>query len=185
MRILFNSARGAALILVLMLVASAEGQKPLSKTESVTAKATIEAIDKTNRLVTLKGPRGNLVIVEVSKDVKRFDELKVGDVVTATYSESIAVSIRKPGEPAPPSEQETLTARKEGPGATATVKLTASVVVEEIDRSVPSVTVRQSDGTVLSFRIRDVKNIEQLKIGDTVDITYTVAFLLKADPLSK
>jgi len=36
-----------------------------------------------------------------------------------------------------------------------------------------------------NFRVRDVKNLEGLKVGDTVDITYTRALLLKADAVSK
>ena len=75
--------------------------KPISQTRTVTVKATIEAIDKTNRIITLKGAKGNLVDVYATDKVKRFDELKVGDVITATYSESIAIRVRKPGEPAP------------------------------------------------------------------------------------
>jgi hypothetical protein len=158
-------------------------QKPLSTSESVTAKATVEAIDKTNRIVTLKGPKGNLVMVKADPSVKRFDELNVGDVVTATYTESIAVKVRKPGEADPDKNSETVTPGKGvKPGATVTREQTITVTVEDIDRTAPSVTVKGPEGNVMSFRVRDPQRLETLKVGDKVDITFTQALLLKADP---
>ena len=67
-----------------------------SSSETVTAKATIVAIDKAKRIVTLRGPKGNDFQVVADERVQRFNDLKVGDTVTATYSQAIAVSVRKP-----------------------------------------------------------------------------------------
>jgi hypothetical protein len=161
--------------------ALAVAQDPKPVTESVTIQATIEAIDKTKKVVTLKGPKGNLVDVDAS-GAARFDQLKVGDVVTATYTESLAVHIRKPGEAAPPAATAGVTPREKGPGATVQQQQTVTVVVEAIDPKVPSVTVKTADGRVQSFRIQNPKNIENLKVGDKVDVTYSQALLLKADP---
>ena len=187
-----NSARSRALaILTFAAVATilagaaravAQDPKPLSDSASVTVKATIEAIDKTDRRLTLKGPEGNSVIVQAGENVKRFDQLKVGDEVTATYTESIAVRVRKPGDPVPAQVKNSVKSRASGkPGVTVTAERTLSVTIQEIDRTAPSVTVKGPEGRVHSFRVEDVKNIEGLKVGDTVDITFTVAALLKAD----
>jgi Cu/Ag efflux protein CusF len=177
------TARFAAIVVIgsfaWLSTVSAQDPKPI--TESVTVQATIEAIDKTAKTVTLKGPKGNLVDVDAS-GVARFDQLKVGDVVTATYSESLAVHVRKPGEPAPTAGSAAVTPRPGTPGATAARQRTVTVTVEAIDPKVPSVTVKSLDGRVLSFRIQDPKNIEGLKVGDKVDVTYTQALLLKVDP---
>jgi Cu/Ag efflux protein CusF len=177
------TARFAAIVVIgsfaWLSTVSAQDPKPI--TESVTVQATIEAIDKTAKTVTLKGPKGNLVDVDAS-GVARFDQLKVGDVVTATYSESLAVHVRKPGEPAPTAGSAAVTPRPGAPGATAARQRTVTVTVEAIDPKVPSVTVKSPDGRVLSFRIQDPKNIEGLKVGDKVDVTYTQALLLKVDP---
>jgi Cu/Ag efflux protein CusF len=158
---------------------AAQDPKPIS--ESVTLKATIEAIDQTSKKVTLKGPKGNYVEVDAST-MPRFDQLKVGDVITATYTESLAVHIRKPGEPAPPASADSVTRREGAPGATAARQRTATVVVQAIDPKAPSVTVKTSDGRVLSFRVEDPKNLEKVKVGDTVDVTFTESLLIKADP---
>jgi Cu/Ag efflux protein CusF len=162
-----------------------QAPKPLTDSQSVTVTATIEAIDKTSRTVTLKGPKGNLAVVHAGPEVARFDDLKVGDTVTATYTESIAVSVRRPGDPAPPAMTESVTPREGKPGATAARQETVTVTVQEIDRAVPSVTVKTADGRVLSFRIQDPKRLDNVNVGDKVDITYTKALLLKADPVAR
>jgi DNA-binding beta-propeller fold protein YncE len=64
------------------------------KTENI--RGEIVAIDKTKNLVTLKGPKGNLVSV-LAKDPSRLAGLKVGDKVWATYTVAMAISV----EPAP------------------------------------------------------------------------------------
>src|SRR6187397_3049090 len=80
--------------------AFALAQKPVSKTAAVEVTTTIVALDKTTRLVTIKGPDGELDTIYAGPQVKRFDELKVGDTVTFRYSEAVVYQIRKPGEPA-------------------------------------------------------------------------------------
>jgi hypothetical protein len=177
------TARFAAIVVIgsFAWLSTVSAQDPKPVTESVTVQATIEAIDKTAKTVTLKGPKGNLVDVDAS-GVARFDQLKVGDVVTATYSESLAVHVRKPGDPEPTAGTGSVTPRPGAPGATAARQRTVTVTVEAIDPKVPSVTVKSPDGRVLSFRIQDPKNIEGLKVGDKVDVTYTQALLLKVDP---
>ena len=58
--------------------------------------ATVQAIDRTKRTVTLKGPEGNVITTKVDKSVKAFDTLKVGDSVHARFTEAIAISVEKP-----------------------------------------------------------------------------------------
>src|SRR5215472_6179949 len=61
--------------------------KAMGGAQVTSVTATIEAIDTANREVTLKGPDGNMIAIEVPEAVKRFSELKVGDKVTFRYSE--------------------------------------------------------------------------------------------------
>jgi Cu/Ag efflux protein CusF len=173
-----------AATLALTATLAAQTAKPVTKSKSITVKATIEAIDQGERLVTLKGPEGNYVIVQAGPEVKRFDKLKVGDVITATYTESIALNVRKPGDPAPPSDMKGVNLRNKKVGATGTRQQTMSVTIENVDPAVPSVTVKGPEGHVYSFRVSDPKNIEGLKAGDTVDITFTRSLLVKADAAS-
>ena len=148
----------------------------------VTITATIEAIDHSARTVTLKGPKGNLATVYAGKDVRRFDELKVGDKVTATYYESLVVNVRKPGDPAPPSGATIARGKGASPSATIAAQETVSVTIQTVDAKNRSVTVKKPDGGIVSFRVQDAKSLDNVKAGDTVDITYTGALLLEVMP---
>lgn len=154
----------------------------VSDSDSVTMKASIEAIDKTMRSVTLKGPRGNLVTVYADENIKRFDQLKVGDIVTATITVAVAARIRKAGDPEPKESKESSTVFKEKIGGKAYAESTITVSVEEIDRTAPSVTVKTPDGRVLSFRVKNAGNLKNLKVGDQVDVTVGLGLLLSVDP---
>ncbi len=172
--------------LTLRATSATLGQNSSSKPGTVTIKATIEEIDTANRILTLKGPKGKLVKVKATESVKRFDQLKVGDVVTASYSESVAIRFRKPGDPAPAQEQAAVVKRADGkPGAAVVLEETITVTIEEIDRAGSSVTIKGSDGKSHSVRVRDTKLLEGLKVGDQVDIVYKLGVLLKADSAAK
>lgn len=168
-----------AVLAALPLVARA--QKPVTQTEAVELTTKIEAIDKTDRLVTLKDEDGEMETIYCGPEVKRFDELKVGDTVTFRYYESIAYAIRKPGQPSGlPAETGPAVTRSQGarPGGTIAQQETATVTVKAIDMKVPSVTVLTEDGRTVSFKVEDKKNLKDVKVGDKVEITYTEAVMI-------
>ena len=95
--------------------------------------AKIEAIDKTTRQVTLKDKDGEMETIKCGPEVKRFDELKVGDTVTFRYYESIAYAIRKPGQPSGmPTQTGPSVTRGQGPkpGGTISQQETATVTLQ-------------------------------------------------------
>jgi hypothetical protein len=168
-----------AVLLVLPLVALA--QKPVTQTEAIELTAKIEAIDKTARLVTLKDKEGEAETIYCGPEVKRFDELKVGDTVTFRYLESIAYGIRKPGQPSGlPAQTGPSVSRGQGPrpGGTIAQQETATVTVKAIDAKVPSITVLTEDGRTVSFKVEDRRNLADVKVGDKVEITYTEAVMI-------
>ena len=56
----------------------------VSIADAVQVGATVKAIDKAKRLVTLKGPEGHTFVVQAGPEVKNFDQIKVGDEVVAS-----------------------------------------------------------------------------------------------------
>jgi hypothetical protein len=137
-RVLFVTA---ALVAAPLL---ARAQKPVVQTDAVEVSATIEAIDHSERLVTLKAKDGNVDTVFAGPEVKRFDELKVGDTITVRYYESIAYAIRKPGQPSGlPAAAGTKITRGQGarPSGTISRQETATVTIKAIEPKTPSVTV--------------------------------------------
>jgi Cu/Ag efflux protein CusF len=149
--------------------------------------ATVEAIDTARREVTLKGPGGELVVMEVPESVKRFPEIKVGDHFTVRYTEALVIDVHHADSAAKLGmTEETGTERKPGakPSGVLTRRITATVAVEAVDRKAPSITVREANGNTSSFRVEDVKNLEGVKPGDKLVITYNeaVAMSVTAPP---
>jgi hypothetical protein len=64
--------------------------------EAVDVSTTVQAIDRTKRTVTLKGPDGKSVTIQVDPSVNTFETLKVGDAVHARYTEATAISVETP-----------------------------------------------------------------------------------------
>jgi Cu/Ag efflux protein CusF len=154
----------------------------ISTTQSL--RATIKAIDRTTRIVTLKGLKGNSVEVYANEKVKGFDGLKVGDEVVATYSESVSVTVRGAGELSQNKQKEEPGPGQGKSGSTTAVQQTITLSIEEIDRPAQTMTVKGPEGSVVSFRVRDPKGLQYLKIGDTVDISLMQAKLLKVDAVT-
>jgi len=75
-----------------------KGQKPAGMaTRQVTLTGTIAAIDKQARTVTLKGPDDQSRTIRV-RNPENLERVQVGDHVTISYTEAIAISVEKPGQ---------------------------------------------------------------------------------------
>jgi plasmid maintenance system killer protein len=73
-----------------------QGDKPgMITTNTVTASATIEAIDAAKNVVTLKGPQGNIFKVKV-KNPDLMKDIAVNDQVKVVYTEAIAAVVSAP-----------------------------------------------------------------------------------------
>ena len=149
-------------------------QQPATRSEEISSSFTIEAIDHTTRVVTLRTKAGLLEEVYCGPEVQRFDALRVGDVVTFRYFETVVTALSRPGAAATPSTTVTRTPGA-APGGTIARQTTATVTLEAIDPAppTPSVTVRTASGGRSTLRVQDAKNLEGYKVGDQVTITYT------------
>ena len=81
--------------------------------------------------------------------------------------------------------KEAITPREGAPGATVSRQVTASVSVTAIDAAVPSITVKGPKGNIVTLRVQDAKRLADVKVGDTIDVTYTEALMLSVDPVAK
>src|SRR5207344_3287323 len=91
-----NMANRIITLLGLLCMAGAStlhAQKTVSKANTITATATVEAIDYSARRVTLKNEKGETDMFVVDPVVKRFDSVKVGDKVKLTYYESLVFQV--------------------------------------------------------------------------------------------
>jgi hypothetical protein len=178
-------------LLVLTAVVAGTGagfaQKPIERASSVSKSATITAINKTTRVVTVKDEKGVAEDIRCGPEVLRFDELKVGDTVTFSYNAAVVYEIAKPGAAPAAAASETSTVRGQGvkPSGAFTNQQKLTVTVVSIDPAGTSVTVKKPDGQNMVAQVKDKKNIEGLKAGDQVNITFTEALMVTVDPPKK
>ena len=174
------------LVLTAGAVSPALAQKPVTQGAVVSVTATIVAIDSTNRLITLKAEDGTTDTIYAGPEVKRFAELKVGDKVTFRYHESVVYAIQQPGAKAPaPATSGIVRSTGPKPGGTMSEQLTAVVTIQAIDAKIPSVTIKTDDGSTMSFKVEDPKNLTGVKAGDRVEITYTRALAISVETPKK
>jgi hypothetical protein len=154
---------------------------------AVTVRGNISAIDKEKSTVTLKGPRGGTLTLEV-RDKSKFDVIKVGDPVVATYIEAIGFQARKAGTAAPGvSVQESRVSSKPGetPAGAVGREVTVTATITAIDKKAHTVTIKGPSGEAETIKAKDPKNLEMVKVGDLVDVTYTQALAVSLDKPAK
>ena len=172
-----------ALLSMLLLACAQNDQKAVDKpgitaSELVTLSATVEAVDLATRRVTLRGPEGNLVTLQVSEEARNLDQVEVGDTVEAEYYESVALFVQA-AEGEPGAEVTTAAARtplgdKPGMGVADTVTLTATVTA--IDYDTRMITLQGPEGNTITTRVDEsARRFNEVKQGDQVVVRYTRA----------
>jgi hypothetical protein len=86
------------------VVKAEPGQRPaVAGAREVSAIAKVSAIDQKAKTISLTGPRGNVVTLDV-QNPDQFKVVKMGDEVLVTYTEAVAVSIEPAKKPAAKKE---------------------------------------------------------------------------------
>ena len=180
----FSTLAVAALVSLFAGTAWAQ-DRSLSKTltgEQKTVTATIESIERSTRVVTLKEQNGEYTEIAVPAEVKRFDTLKVGDTITAKYYENIVLRLKLPGEKSQDTGGAALTPGTGAKaGVTAATQRTITATITHIDPKVPSISFSGPNGWKYSSRVEDKAALAKVKVGDRLDITWTTAVLISVD----
>jgi Cu/Ag efflux protein CusF len=184
-RILTTLAMSVTLVLLIALPGVSLAQEPVTHAkDEVVVKATIDGIDHDTRVITFKDKDGNSWDVVAGPEVRRFDELKVGDVVTFRTTEATVYQVRKPGEAAAPSAKDApAIVRTPGakPGGVKTEQETKVVTIKEVNQKTKGVTIQTEDGKTMSMKVEDSKLLKGLAAGDRVVITYTKAVAISIE----
>jgi hypothetical protein len=162
------------------------GPQKIEESRLVSTSATVEAINQKTRMVTLRGPHGDLSTVKCGDSVKNLDQIKVGDRVVADYYESVAVQVIKP-KTAESGQEMVVEAAEPGqmPAGAAAEKTTLVATVERIDRAAPSITLKDSEGTLTTIRVQHPERLDLVKVGETLKITFTAAVAIAVEPPQK
>ena len=150
--------------------------------QTITVAGTVETIDKNKHLLQIKTADGKFVALDVPASAKRFDELKVGDKVKATYNNNVLVRVKAPCEAAIDNAGTASTMGKEArPGGAAMMMRTMTATIADIDKANSSMTFVGPNQWKYSRRIVDPKVFDQVKVGDRVDITWSTDLVIAVE----
>jgi hypothetical protein len=162
--------------------------------EAATLHATITAIDRKSRAVSLRGRTGETVTVTAGP-VVRLELLKVGDTVSARYYRSVAWELAgPPGGTATPGpsndEMTTVLARPaQAPGGVAVRVAQISGTVVGIDLAAHRLeVVNPSGGGIYTIDVTNATRVEmlsRLKVGDTVTAVVSEAIAVSIESARK
>ncbi|MGZ3481274.1 MAG: hypothetical protein ACXU81_13045 [Myxococcaceae bacterium] len=158
-------------------LARAEEQKPTfhaSKTSTVTSK--VKSVDQKTRMVTLVNESGEEVTFKADQRIKNLKQLKAGDLVTATVTETLSARVLKPGESVPvASEGSTVASAPLGakPAGYAAKEVYVVATIAAIDKENMIVTLKGPKGDAFPVKAKEKKNVDKLAVGDNVEIHAT------------
>lgn len=185
---MFLKSKFAGMLLVTMVAACAHAPAgPLVLDHLVQVKARVDAIDLSERIVSLSKPGGTST-VRVAPEVHNLEQVQVGDEVVVSYYEGLAAQMRKRGAPNEGFvNSEALVSAPEGEhlARAASTTVATTVKIESVDTSLNTVTFRREDGVVHTLPIQTAKGrsfIRKLAPGDEVDVKYTEAMAIEVVP---
>ena len=157
-----------------------EPAKPLTASDSVNVSVTakVRAINHATRRVTLEDETGQTLEFVAGPEVRRLNEVQVGDSVKAEYVASVVAELRPPTaeESANPISVVTLSGRApQGAAPAGAAGMATRVVTTVVSVDVPKmrVTLKGPMGDMATVRARNPENIRKLSPGDTIVITYS------------
>jgi hypothetical protein len=171
-----------AAMLAAVVVAGPSAQITTIPGQMRTETATIEAIERGSRQLTLLDKKGVSTLLTVPKEVSRFDAMKVGDIITVKYYDNVIVRVKAPGEKDVDKDTASIVpGASERPGGTAATQRTLTATITNIDAKVPSITFKGPNNWTYSSRVEDKDALKKFKAGDKVDITWTEALLISVE----
>ena len=179
-----KSVLAAAAVLTLAVALPALAQQTEIAGDLVTVKGSVEAIDHTNRVLTLKMEDGEFENITIPKGAERFDEVKVGDTLQVRYYDNVTVRLKEPGEaPVDTAELGAVAAdAASSPGGTIAAQRKMTVTVTKLDLEKGVATVEGPHGYKYSRRIQDKEAAKKIKVGDKLDMTWTEAVQITVNP---
>ena len=167
--------------MVLGVASRAQAQVKVIPGEKITVTATVEAVEQSTRTMIIRTKEGELRTVQLGAGAA-VASIHPGDAVSATYYENIIVRKKPAGEPDVDTLEIAGHRGASKAGGTIGVQQAITATVTAIDMNVPSIALSGPRGWSYSSKVQDKKALEQLKVGDKVDITWTEAILIAVTP---
>lgn len=159
---------------------STKGELGGVRVQTVKMNATVTAIDRAKRQATILTPEGRTFVMKVSPEAVNFDQVNVGDQITATVTEKIVESLAKEGTT---SDDATSAPKGDKPAGLAaeTTPITATILVVDPDKR--TVTIRFDDGEIKTLPVHNDADLSQVKVGQQAVFRVTEMIALRIEKL--
>ncbi|WP_296900063.1 copper-binding protein [Thiohalocapsa sp.] len=130
----------------------------------------VMVVNPDTRLMTLKTADGSYEVLHVPPEVKRLDEIKIGDMVSITETTTALIELqtgRDAGAMGAEGETEVEAEPGEKPAGTITDELTLYGKIVGVDKAAGTVTIKGAETTRV-FPVQDQALLDELKVGDGV-----------------
>lgn len=168
------------------VVVSEPGKAVVAQT--VEASAKVVAIDKATRTVTLKDAKGRTFDVVAGEEVKRFNEVKLGDLVVVSYVQALTMQLMKTKAAGPTLTERDAAVRApagERPGGAVGREVTAVLDVLAVDPKKMTITVKGPRGNVVDLQVQNPDHFKVVKKGDQIEAVYREAVAISLEPAPK
>ena len=173
---------------VAVITSQAPGK--MGEADAIQIQGKVKSINKKTREVTLVGPQGNQMVIPAGEEVKNFDQIRIGDLVTLTYVQALVVELKAVENNGIRERVESVNTVTAKPGEKPagmiekTVRVVANVVA--VNPKAQTVTLRGAKRTV-ELAVKDPAMLKNVKIGNQVEATYieAVALVVTADKKAK
>ncbi|MFZ4289131.1 hypothetical protein [Variovorax sp. HJSM1_2] len=173
-------AQGAAAIAV-----EGKGANGAVKAGEIEVRAKIVELDMKNRVAVLRGPKGNIVMVDVPAEVKGLDQVRVGDDLVFRYAAAVVAKLEKVSGTAGIRENTEKTETVAAPAGALPGRASARTVevlatITALNAKAGTATLRGASRTTTVNVPKDI-DIKQLKVGDEVRATVIEAVVLNVE----
>jgi hypothetical protein len=150
------------------------GKPYFQASQKISGEATVLAVNKSTREVTLRAADGDTTKLKCGPEVKNFPQIMKGDAVKVVYTETLTITVEPPGTPGTTEETSTAVAKPgEKPHGGVVQKTTVRATIAAIDKAAGTATLQVADGTQHVVTPRNPANLDKVKVGEMVVITYT------------
>jgi hypothetical protein len=150
---------------------------------AVVVEAVVVAVDHESRELSLQMPQGSTVTMTAGPQLQRLDEISVGDIVVATYLQSLAADVREPtaeesAEPWVELDAAAIASLDMDPGVAGLRVIRAVCTIEGMNRVARTVMIEDPRGKYHLIGDVDPARLEGITLGTKVIMVYSEAVAL-------
>ncbi len=178
-------------LLAALAAGSASAQESVQISETQEISATIIAVDQELRLVTMRGPEGDLTTIEAGPEVRNLAQVEAGDTLRVVYERTYIATLTGAEVASPGTDVAVGAVRAEvgaQPGAAVGAMSTMNITIESIGPEGRSATFRGPDGQLQAIDVQREEGREfarGLNPGDVVQMTFAEALAITVEPLEE